>query len=367
MNGRRWGAIRPVSVLLAVAVTGVVADVGPARTTMAHFGPPPVVVVATAEPPAAILPAARPVPPASTAAPPVDAAPADPAAPATQVAPFRITPFSIRRLAPDQLPYADTRVPSTGPPKLHDRQGLPLKRVGKRTYYGPAGLAQYGLRHEDAYRRVRGPQHLAIATATLDKLMDLAVNSNGAAYIPYAFDFAMHGNRREMMRAPWYSAMAQGLALSLAIRLHRDTGDAQFRDDADRLFASIKHLGRGAGPWVTYVDEAGYLWLEEYAQSKTPSDHAANGFNFALFGVYDYYLATDDPSALRILQASLTTMRDHMDAYRVPGKISLYCLRHGRPQLKYHRILIWQLEYLAAISGDPAFARMSQTLTADHA
>jgi hypothetical protein len=59
-------------------------------------------------------------------------------------------------------------------------------------------------------------------------------------------------------------------------------------------------------------------------------------------------------------------MRHHVDDYRVPGGLSRYCLRHGRPQIKYHRVLIWQLRFLSAMSGDPYFASMSSKLAADH-
>jgi hypothetical protein len=34
--------------------------------------------------------------------------------------------------------------------------------------------------------------------------------------------------------------------------------------------------------------------------------------------------------------------------------------------MKYHRVLIWQLRFLSAMSGDPYFANMSRKLTADH-
>jgi len=160
--------------------------------------------------------------------------------------------------------------------------------------------------------------------------------------------------------------MAQGIALSLASRLYRDTGQTPYLAAADLLFGSFRHLGRGPGPWVTYVDAGGYLWLEEYPEAGARPDHTANGFNYAVFGLYDYWAVTRDPAALRILRASLTTMRHYVEQYRIPGSFSRYCLSHGDPQPKYHRIVTGQLAYLYRMSGDEWFLTMSRLFAEDH-
>ncbi len=279
--------------------------------------------------------------------------------------PYKVTAYTIRTLARSALPYVGTGRPTKVPPGLHDADGLPMKRVGTQLYYGPAGLAQYGIIYEDAYRRTGDPDYLAIARKVMNKLMALGVESNGGVFIQYRFNYPLHQISTEVMKAPWYSAMAQGISLSLAVRLCQDTGEEVFKTDADLLFASMNQLGRGSSPWVTYV-AAGYVWLEEYPEPTTPSDHTANGFNFALFGLYDYYQETKDPAALQLLQGSLTTMRHYISAYRRPGTYSKYCLRHGRPQPKYHKIVTWQLVYLYKISGDPYFLSMSKLFTSDY-
>ena len=280
--------------------------------------------------------------------------------------PYHVTAYDIPTIPPDELPYAATRLPSKSPAPIHDGDGIPMKLVDGHRVYGPAGLAEYGLKREDAYRRVADPDYLATASQVLGKLMALGIRSDGGVYIPYGFDFPLHAIRTEMMHAPWFSAMAQGLALSLAVRLYRDTGDAAYLADADLLFDSFRHVGRGPSPWVTYVDEDGYLWLEEYPEETTPSEHTANGFNYAVFGLYDYWAETHDPTALQILRASLTTMRHYVAQYRIPGSYSKYCLRHGHPAVKYHRIVTAQLVYLYRMSGDEYFLSMSKTFARDY-
>ena len=280
--------------------------------------------------------------------------------------PYKVTAYTIRTLARTALPYVSTSMPTKVPPTPHDADGIPMKLVGTKLYYSPAGLAQYGLRHEDAFRRTRDPGYRAIATKVMNKLMAIGVMSDGAVFIPYRFSFAMHRISTEVMRAPWYSAMAQGLAMSLAVRLYRDTANPVFKADAELLFRSFKRIGRGTRPWVTYIDAGRYLWLEEYPEPVTPSDHTANGFNFAVFGLYDYYQETKDPYALQLLRASLTTMRHYIAAYRRPGSYSKYCLRHGKPQAKYHKIVTGQLLYLYRMSGDTYFLSMQRLFYADY-
>ena len=292
----------------------------------------------------------------------IDAAEADALAPP----PYKVTSYTIRTLARTALPYVSTSMPTKVPPTPHDANGIPMKLVGTKLYYSPAGLAQYGLRHEDAFRRTGDPDYRAIATKVMKKLIEIGVVSDGAIFIPYRFSFAMHRISTEVMVAPWYSAMAQGLALSLAVRLFRDTNDPVFRTYADNLFRSFRRIGRGTRPWVTYIDAGRYLWLEEYPEPVTPSDHTANGFNFALFGLYDYYQESHDAYALQVLRASLTTMRHYISAYRRPGTYSKYCLRHGKPQAKYHTIVTSQLTYLYKMSGDSYFLSMQKLFYSDY-
>lgn len=288
-------------------------------------------------------------------------APADPPAPP----PYHVTAYAIPTLAPDDLPYARVHLPAKSLPAVRDSSGIPMKVVAGRRYYSPAGLAEYGLKREEGYRRSADPAYLATASNVLDKLMAIGVRSEGGLFIPYHFDLRMHGSRTEVMQAPWYSAMAQGIALSLASRLYRDTGQAPYLAAADLLFGSFRHLGQGPGPWVTYVDARGYLWLEEYPEADQP-DHTANGFNYAVFGLYDYWELTRDLAALQILRASLTTMREYVGQYRIPGSSSKYCLSHGDPQPKYHLIVTAQLAHLYRMSGDDGFLTMSRLFAEDY-
>ena len=116
-------------------------------------------------------------------------------------------------------------------------------------------------------------------------------------------------------------------------------------------------------PWVAYVVK-NRLWLEEYP-SATPT-HVLNGFNFALFGLYDYERLTRDPAAKDLLRGALRTIRSFATTFRVPGGISYYDLVHRTRFAHYHLIHTWQLRALAAISGDSWYRSMAAAYWRDY-
>jgi D-glucuronyl C5-epimerase-like protein len=239
--------------------------------------------------------------------------------------------------------------------------------TGGRKMNHPVAQAQYGLALVNNYRRTHDTWYLDLAQRQARRLVDTHVESRGAWFFPYRFDFPLSSGINLTMRAPWYSAMAQGQATSLFIRLAKATGSAEWRRAADRSFASLR-LGYAPGvPWVTHQDAAGRLWLEEYP-GPTPATSARvlNGHIFALYGVWDYWNATRSPAAAALFgQATLTVYTYLLRWFRNPGWASSYSLRGDVPSEKYHNIHVNQLLHLQALSGQPVFAGMAEILHGD--
>jgi hypothetical protein len=268
---------------------------------------------------------------------------------------FRLTRFAIGILPIGERPYdAYANPPLADDPPYHDAAGVPMQRIGGRLVYKPAGLSQLGILYVNAYRRTGDSRYLDRAVAIAAVFRRIGVRSLGGLYLPYRFDWAPHRNPAEVLRGPWYSAMAQGLALSLFTRLYQVTEEPGHLLTARQLYLSLRHIGRSSAPWVTYIDAGRYLWLEEYPL-RYP-DHVLNGALFAVIGLYDYYAQTRDLYALQTLRGALTTLKAHVIRYRNPGGPSDYCLRHGSAQIKYHRIHVWQLRLMTRITGDQYFA-----------
>jgi hypothetical protein len=105
------------------------------------------------------------------------------------------------------------------------------------------------------------------------------------------------------------------------------------------------------------------LWLEEYA--KNPPTQPLNGHMYALFGVWEYALATESQAAAKVFDGAATTIRHQVQRFRVPGGISYYSLRVHAQYASYHCIHVWQLKLLTRMTGDPWFAKEGRRFGAD--
>jgi hypothetical protein len=281
--------------------------------------------------------------------------------------------FTIRTVTPERrFEIVNPGLSTVWPPTpVHDAQGVPMRIINGYRRYHPVGLARLGLMYLSNYRRTGDPLYLDRAQRIGAGLKRIAVSARGAIWFPYRFTFTMHGNASLVNRPPWYSGMAQGLALALFVRLWEQTGSDGYRVLADLTYNSLRSLGRGTNPWVSWIDGGHYVWIDEYPQQP---DRTFNGFVFALYGLYDYLELTRDPdrysaarheSVLALLRGGITTIRAYASTFRNSGTVSDYCLAHHYRNPKYHRVHIAQLRQLEAITGDPWFGRMADLFQAD--
>jgi hypothetical protein len=280
----------------------------------------------------------------------------------TSVPAFNTTAIHLVDLPLGRRYYVRTPIASLVAPWPVDRVGVPLFRRDGKSYYHPVVLAARALDLLDGYRRTHDRRYLDGARRVANRLVAMSSMAGGARYLPYGFDFALHGRASETLHAPWYSGMAEGMALSVFSRLHAIEGRASDLDVARSLFLALEPHGR-TGAWVTWVDTAGYVWIEEYPGAHP--DHTLNGFNFALFGLYDYIEETGDQDATHLFIGGLTTVIHYLPQFRQPGHISLYCLAHRVQSQKYHDIHVAQLKMLARMTESPLLARYAALFDAD--
>lgn len=238
-------------------------------------------------------------------------------------------------------------------PGPYDSDGVPLLnyrgRIGKQ--YNPIAVAQYGLGNYNLYRESgqveRRPKFLKAADWLVEHL---EINEYGIPVWQHHFGWEY----REILKAPWYSALAQGQGISLVVRAFADTGDRIYLDAGHSAFkAFLAEVNNGG---VSYRDENGNIWFEEYLVS--PPSHILNGFIWALWGVYDYYLATEREEAKRLFQDATSTITANLWRYDT-GFWSLYDLSRTllRPMASpfYHRLHIAQLSAMHRLTGNQVF------------
>jgi len=278
---------------------------------------------------------------------------------------FRYQNFNIRNLTALELPYDTGTPPSLGGHGFQFEDGV-VKFLYKGTLYDhPEEQADYALIMLDGYRQTGNAKYLERAEIQANRLLKTATHAHDALYFPYPFSFTRHSNPADgTMVAPWYSALAQGQALSVFVRLYEATGDQKYMSAATLTFNSFRNPRGSDSPWTVFVDASGYLWFEEYPIN--PPDRTLNGHIFAMFGLLDYWRLTGDPQAKMLLQAGLTTVRHYISEFREVGWISLYGLTYPVRDPHYHVLDTKLLYELYTITGDPYFARMADNFATDY-
>ncbi len=238
-----------------------------------------------------------------------------------------------------------------------DEAGIPMLdyhgRIGLQ--YNPIAIAQYGLAHYNAFCRTRN-------SASWDKVLAVAnwlgthleTNVHDVAVWNHHFDWEY----RETLRAPWYSGLAQGQGISLLVRAHQLASDGRYADAAERAFAAFLRATDEGG--VTFTDERGDLWLEEYLVK--PPTHILNGMIWAAWGVHDYFLATGNPKAKQVFDLTVQTLLSNLERYDL-GFWSLYEQSGTRlPMVAsafYHQLHIVQLQVMERLTGEAEFGRVA--------
>lgn len=252
-----------------------------------------------------------------------------------------------------------------------DATGVPMFKIGTRLYDHPVRQGQDGIMALESYRVNKDPRQLAQARLDAQRLLNRRVQRTPAYFFPYPFSFALHGNTADTIRAPWYSGMAQGLALSLFSRLSDVTKEPVWRVAADATFNSLLmpvSRQNTALPFVSWVDSSRHLWIDEYAQAPlTKADRTFNGHVFAVFGVWDYFVISQDPRATQIFAGALANLRYRVNrGWQTASWISRYCMTHGVPDAKYHQIHTGQLLSLHAITGSSFWSVWSDRFRDDY-
>lgn len=288
--------------------------------------------------------------------------------PAAEESGFKTSGFAITALPVGSRPYDTPDVMARGGAGIVDASGVRMYRLSDGTVVDhPVAQAQYGLRSLNSYRLTGDQVFLDRAVANAQRLVDRRVESRGGWYFPYGFDFSVDDDTTQTMKAPWYSAMAEGQALSLFVRLYQATGAAQWKQAADATFTALDSAPVPGEPFVSWVDSQGHLWLEEYPRpGVTDSERVLNGHLFAAYGVYDYWLLTGDARARKLFDGAVTTAHDTvLSRFRRPNWISTYSLRHGRSLGSYHPVHIALFRTLFQITGDGRFAKAANLFSSD--
>lgn len=158
----------------------------------------------------------------------------------------------------------------------------------------------------------------------------------------------------------WYSAMAQGQAMSTLVRAYLLTKDETYLKAALHAIGPYKVPSEKHGVKAVFMNK--YEWYEEYPT--TPSSFVLNGFIYSLIGLYDLAQTAseeDGSEAARLYAKGMESLKAMVPLYDT-GSGTIYDLRHFMlgtvPNLArwdYHTTHINQMQLLASIDDSPIF------------
>jgi heparosan-N-sulfate-glucuronate 5-epimerase len=166
---------------------------------------------------------------------------------------------------------------------------------------GPVGLAQAGLGHHERWLAGEGDEHLEHARVLGAHLLLTQLREPGARFGGLPHDFAYrHGS---LLPPGWLSAMAQGEAASLFVRLAHATDDETFAQGARDALAP---LGLSVEQGGVSAPLGRRPFPQEYPT--TPPSHVLNGGIFALWGLYDVGVGLDESPARASFEDGVDTL-----------------------------------------------------------
>jgi hypothetical protein len=191
--------------------------------------------------------------------------------------------------------------------------------VEQELRYSPSDIGAYGLAQFGNYLDSGEERHLEGARVQADWLIENMDPDSGllvgnlSVLVPGTDD---------VLKAPWYSASAQGYACSLFVRMYVQTGDQNYQEAA---ILSAKPLGQYLSGKGLVRDFYGHPFFEEYP-TQAPT-FGLVGHMVALVGLYDVWQSFDDSNARAWYEKGVVTLEYVLPFFDSKG-LSLSHLGH---------------------------------------
>lgn len=160
--------------------------------------------------------------------------------------------------------------------------------------------------------------------------------------LPYTYNF-------HDLKAPWYSGMTQGMAISFLLRYYLLTKDKTALDKVKKIAYFMLQPVKENGT-ISKTKE-GLTFIEEYPKSKS-HPQVLNGFINGLIGLHEYLVFfPNDTLAKRVHDESYASMMKLLNLYDTPNWTN-YDRSNGKVSNLYMRYQLSEFEHLYSIYGD---------------
>src|SRR5579884_502279 len=227
------------------------------------------------------------------------------------------------------------------------------------TNYWPAYVAWYGVVELGSYLRGCGIQHLdAFRKQAAWLETNATTRQDGSVVWTMNFDYPECGI---VLRKPWISAHAQGLAMSALVRAWR----------LEKTNALESILARSPGAFDRDVSEGGLRVLigGNCFYTEVPGGPAPgilDGFLTSLLGLYDVYQSTSDKRTWNLFCRGVEGLAQLLPFWDYRGKWSWYGCHERLCPPQYHCLNCVLLKALGRISGVSAFSEYADRWNPDN-
>jgi len=232
-----------------------------------------------------------------------------------------------------------------------DENGVPLSKYYRKDNWrhNPITVCNYSLYQFNNYIRKSSDESRGIFFAQADWLLENGKKGvNNSLVWRYLFDVPLL-----KIKAPWISGMAQGQALSVLLRAHQISGQKKYLNAAKSAWNIFNVEVEFGGVISKFPD--GKPVIEEYP-TVSQASCVLNGFIYAILGVYEYSIYTEEKSAKEKFANFVDSLMSNVFRFDC-GYWSYYDQApHRRLASKsYHQIHIIQLQELFKITKENVF------------
>ncbi len=234
---------------------------------------------------------------------------------------------------------------------IFDEDGIPMIKCQKKIgiLYNPVTIAQYSLANMSLYLKNKTDDKKFMNGAEW-LVKNVSGYKNNSSVWFYRFDINECG-----LKAPWISAMAQGLAISLLVRAYEHTNNNTFLKIAEKAVNVFELPVEKGGVLASFPD--GDMVFEEYPTVNRNS--VLNGFLFSILGLYDLIVFTENEKAKSLFEKAIISLKNNINNYDT-GYWTLYDLRSDRrlASFNYHKLHIELLDILYNITREKFFIQL---------
>jgi hypothetical protein len=237
-----------------------------------------------------------------------------------------------------------------------DHEGVPIVfwGKGKNAAASPVNIVLYGLGNYEVFRRTRDPRFYARFLNVLRWLQNHYVPFGNGISWAYGENLPIFG-----LKAPWFSSITQGFALSLIVRAVEIEGAVPWSELAHQTWAGY-HWPVDKGGFCRHVADG--LIFEEYPGPQL--DCVFNGMCYSLIGLWEAWKSGVVPEAEESFTMGVRGLRSYLPQFD-RGSWSRYslneCLKGGLlASPYYHRANGLVAQVIGLMSDDPIFCQYGE-------